>query len=95
MSTTTKWRISDILEALAKERDTYDVYRVVGWLRNENALGRPRGEIPVHDVIKEYWFVSLPALFGLPEVRDEAGVEAVAKALVDAAVRLKVPKRVP
>lgn len=104
-SAPTKWRISDILEALAKDKPqiTSTAMRIVAWLRDDNSLGRPAaGALPVDTVIRGHWFISLPAILGLPEVRgggglpkasDAADVEVVANVLVAHAIRLNVPQR--
>lgn len=93
----TKWRISDVLEAVALDRGTvrasYDLTRgecardVIDDLRlnptttSGDAIAR--------------WYYFLPASLGLAQIdpRNSAAVESVAAALVAEARRLNVPKR--
>jgi len=83
---TDKWKISDILDAMNKEKPKYDAARIRDDLRRD----------PVADadhIIRSRWNLTLPGLFGWGPVRDDEGVERVAAKLVSEAERLNVPRR--
>lgn len=96
---TKKWKITDILEAIANDPETAKIRVPGGYTRGTEArcvLGGSRNnctEDPLTWV--RWWFFSLPAAVGLPTVpaNDRAAEAAVCDALVAEAERLNVPRR--
>lgn len=94
----TKWRISDVLEAVALERgSTHDGGHLM--TRGEYAQeviedARKRAEMPSADFISEWWSF-IPKALGLAPITsgDSAAVERIASILVAEARRLNVPMR--
>lgn len=101
MSTGTKWRISDIIEAIEREREAQGLsHNDMGPRLRHWAGGEDRGPL----TMLRAWFQSIPASLGLPLLPWVPGgtraaeivtpeVEAVFQKLVSEAKRLDVPKR--
>jgi len=104
----TKWRISDVIRAVCKERrvgwnpkrsqvlDSDAVYLLRARIMSDRRLVLNGSSF--EDVLQHHAPYSLPRFFGQPSKAYGAlfapeEIEALAKVIVDHAIRLKVPKR--